>query len=166
MMGRRLCTGPRVVHPGDEGPWPGRGVTKFVTGVTLKVRGGGLLVRGAGIERKPLQENGSLGVRRRRRIPASGTCRGKSIARGAGLLQATQHARGMNEGRMPGSAGETLATQGRRPSPHNPQDTARQETPCRSPAFRAISLSGVVRQGHAGRSVVVRVTGVTERMDP
>ena len=65
---------------------------------------------------------------------------GKPIARGAGLLQATQHARRMNEGRMPGSAGETLATQGRRPFPHNPQDTARQENPCRSPAPRAMSL--------------------------
>jgi hypothetical protein len=59
---------------------------------------------------------------------------GKPIARGAGLLQATQHARRMNEGRMPGSAGETLATQSRRPFPHNPQDTASQENPCRSPA--------------------------------
>ena len=54
----------------------GRGVTKFVTGVTLKVRWGGLLVRGAGIERKPLQENDSPGGRRRRRRPARGTCRG------------------------------------------------------------------------------------------
>ena len=89
---------------------------------------------------------------------------GKPIARGAGLLQATQHASGMNEGRMPGSAGETLATPGRRPFPHNPQDTARQENPSRSPALRAMSLSGVVRQGYAGRSVVVRVTGVTEQM--
>ena len=59
-------------------------------------------------------------------------------------------------GRVPGSAGETLATQGRRPSPHNPQDTARQENPCRSPALRAMSLSGCLRQAYAGRSVVVR----------
>ena len=135
-----MCTDPWVVHPGDEGPWPGRGVTKFVTGVTLKVRGGGLLVRGAGIERNPLQENGSPGGHRLRRRPTRGHMPGNPIARRAGLLQATQHARRMNEGRMPGSAGETLATQGRRPFPHNPQDTARQENPCRRPAPRAMSL--------------------------
>ena len=70
-----MCTGPRVVHSGDEGPWDVHGVTKFVTRVTLRVRGGGLLVRGAGIERKPLQEKGSPGGRRRRRIPGRGTYR-------------------------------------------------------------------------------------------
>ena len=70
-----MCTDPRVVHSGDEGPWDVHGVTKFVTRVTLRVRGGGLLVRGAGIERKPLQEKGSPGGRRRRRIPGRGTYR-------------------------------------------------------------------------------------------
>ena len=90
---------------------------------------------------------------------------GKTIARGAGLLQATQHARRMNEGRMPGSAGETLATPGRRPFPHNPQDTAIQENPCRSPALRAMSLSGGVRQACAGRSAVVRAVEITSRID-
>ena len=83
-MGWWLCTGPRVVRSGDEGPWPGRGVTKFVTGVTLVVRGGMLLVRGAGIERKPLQENGSPGGRRRRRIPGRGTCRENQSPGGPG----------------------------------------------------------------------------------
>ena len=53
----------------------GRGVTKFVTGVTLIVRRGGLPVRGAGFEGKPLQEKGSPGGRGRKRIPARGTYR-------------------------------------------------------------------------------------------
>ena len=84
-MGWRLCTGPRVVRSGAEGPWVGRGVTKFVTKVTLKVRGGVLLVRGAGIERKPLQENDFPGGRRRRRIPARGTCRETQSRGGPGF---------------------------------------------------------------------------------
>ena len=62
----------------------GRGVTKFVTGVTLKVRWAVLLLRGAGIERKPLQENGSPGGRRRRRIPGRGTCRENQSPGGPG----------------------------------------------------------------------------------
>ena len=84
-MGWRLCTGPRVVHSGDEGPWDVHGVTKFVTRVTLRVRGGGLLAHGAGIERKPLQENGSPGGRRRRKIPARGTCRETQSRGGPGF---------------------------------------------------------------------------------
>ena len=79
-----MCTGPRVVHPGDEGPWPGRGVTKFVTGVTLKVRWAVLLLREAGIERKPLQEHDSPGGRRRRRIPERATCRENQSPGGPG----------------------------------------------------------------------------------
>ena len=83
-MGWRLCTGPRVVHPGDEGPWAGHAVTKFVTEVTLMVRGGVLRVRGAGIERKPLQENNSPGGRRRPMIPERETCRKNQSPGGPG----------------------------------------------------------------------------------
>ena len=118
----------------------GRGVTKFVTGVTLKVRWAVLLLRGAGIERKPLQENDSPGGRRRRRIPARGTCRENQSPGGPGSYRQRSTPGGRTR------AGARLG--GRNPCDARkeaiPPQPARHRQPgkplCRSPAPRAMSL--------------------------
>ena len=125
---------PRVARSGDEGPWAGQRVTKFVTGVTLVVLGGRSAHSRGRNRTKTFAGEQFSGWSPATDDPRQGNMPGKPIARWTGLLQATHQRRRERRGR--------------------------------NPALRAISLPGVVRQGYAGRSVVVRVTGVTEQMDP
>ena len=66
----------------------------------------------------------------------------------------------------PGPPGDVVAAQGRRPRPHNPQDTASHENPCRNPAPGRCRCQGVCDRRAQDGPVVARAAdnGVDGRL--